>query len=70
MFGLKHWFKERDRLFVYLNKQIAKHRESFDGTSVRDFIDAFLLEMNSNQSSPKGSHYFTGTHLIDILITC
>ena len=37
--------------FVYLDmleEIIAEHKESFDKTELRDFIDAFLLELENN----------------------
>jgi len=33
------------------NKQVEKHEEDFQEEDIRDFIDAFLLEMKNNKES-------------------
>ena len=60
LFGVKRFFNDRNRLFTYLRKQLAKHKSTFDGSNIRDYIDAFIVEMKSRQATPQGSHHFEG----------
>ena len=43
--GVRGLWKARSRIVDYMREQVAKHRATFDPHNLRDYIDAFLLEM-------------------------
>ena len=67
-FGLKGFLQQRKRLFQYLMRKIESHRANFDKSNIRDYIDAFLLEMDSCKQSSPGSTSFTGYFLLDVTV--
>ncbi len=58
--GLKRFIRERARLNRYLRSKVIEHRKNFNSSDIKDYIDAFLLEIENHQNSPPESHYFKG----------
>lgn len=59
-FGVKMMLKGFSGGAEYVKKYIAKHRATLDPANPRDYIDAFLIEMNAHANSEE-EHFFTGS---------
>ncbi|KAK3101810.1 hypothetical protein FSP39_006532 [Pinctada imbricata] len=49
--GIKESTERRDAIQRFLIEQIREHRQTFNKENIRDYIDAFLLEQQSQTSS-------------------
>ena len=53
----------------YLRKAIQQHRETFEETNVRDFIDAYIKRVNQTSDVTSSFHISEGyEHLVDTLL--
>ncbi|KAG8179117.1 hypothetical protein JTE90_000151 [Oedothorax gibbosus] len=49
MFSLEKGFNALQNVRNLLKKEINKHKDTFDAKNIRDFIDSFIVEMNSRK---------------------
>ena len=59
IFQIKKIVKMNKEIQDYLNMQLTEHRRTFNENNIRDYIDAFLFEMNRRtQEEEEKDHYF------------
>ena len=67
-FGLKKGLQAQRFVMAYLSKKISEHKQTLDLQNPRDFIDAFLIQKQREDSKLSNttyqSNYFTGAHSI------
>ena len=66
LFRLKRFMRADGEIEHYMIKLATEQEQSLDGTQVRDYIDAFLLEMHKRPASyleggkgPTANHFFS-----------
>lgn len=60
LFGLKIFYQHMQIIHDFITKKIEQHRATVDPHNVRDYIDAYLIEMERRKDEPPGSHFFFG----------
>ncbi|KAK3101328.1 hypothetical protein FSP39_002716 [Pinctada imbricata] len=63
--GVKKSIERQKEIRIFLAEQIREHRESFDKEVIRDYIDAFLLEQESQSSS---NSYYSDDQLLETIL--
>ncbi|XP_078286916.1 cytochrome P450 2J2-like isoform X1 [Rhinoraja longicauda] len=59
-------FENQAAILAILQGFIDQHRQTLSGETIRDFIDAYLLEMEKERDGPPGSTLTEGNLLYDI----
>ena len=59
LFGLKEVKQDFVIVNDYIKRQIKEHQDTLDDNNVRDYIDAFLIQMKSIDTSHKNDTSFT-----------
>ncbi|KAL4634976.1 cytochrome P450 2J2-like [Arapaima gigas] len=55
-------FSHNEKLFAFVKEEVEKHKQDWDPSSPRDYIDSFLTEIKNNAEDPAAG--FSETNLI------
>ena len=64
IFTIKKYVKMTKEIQEYLNMQLTEHQRTFNENNIRDYIDAFLFEMNRRtRERAEKDHYFESRYI-------
>ncbi|CAG2253589.1 unnamed protein product [Mytilus edulis] len=61
IFGAKQMSKNAERCNAFLQNEINEHEKTLDENNIRDFIDAYLVELRQERDT---DNYFSGANLL------
>ena len=65
LFGVRNYEASYRRAEESLRPLVAQHRTTLDPSNPRDYVDAFLVEMNARANNAKDS-FFYGVQLTEL----
>ncbi|KAG8194958.1 hypothetical protein JTE90_021419 [Oedothorax gibbosus] len=67
MLSMEKGYNATKNVRNFLRREIKKHKDTFDAKNIRDFIDSFLVEMNSRKSKDPNTSLNDDTLTADVV---